>query len=217
LFPVFGRARENALRSSCQSNLNQIGLSVAKYLQLYDETYPLYQAGGASRGWAGTPVTSGLSPTRGIIYPYLKSDQILQCPSEPTAQSWSLEWTDYFYNGVVGFNTSTNGPGARHMSALEAPAVTILLGESISSDSNASSWGGAATNSGGVWSSGGTGVAVASSSWSPATSGMRHLEGANYAFADGHVKFLRPGAVTKDGTGAGNPTFRIQNDTTLPY
>lgn len=28
LFPVFGRARENARRSSCQSNLKQIGLAV---------------------------------------------------------------------------------------------------------------------------------------------------------------------------------------------
>src|SRR6185436_12145569 len=40
LFPVFGRARENARRSSCQSNLKQIGLGVAQYLQDYDERLP---------------------------------------------------------------------------------------------------------------------------------------------------------------------------------
>ena len=28
LFPVFARARENARRSSCQSNLRQIGLGI---------------------------------------------------------------------------------------------------------------------------------------------------------------------------------------------
>lgn len=41
LFPVFARARENARRASCQSNLKQIGLSVVQYTQDYDETFPL--------------------------------------------------------------------------------------------------------------------------------------------------------------------------------
>src|SRR5688572_22209200 len=36
LFPVFARARENARRSSCQSNLKQIGLASAQYTQDYD-------------------------------------------------------------------------------------------------------------------------------------------------------------------------------------
>src|SRR5438093_1335925 len=38
LFPVFGRARENARRSSCQSNLKQLGLAAMQYVQDYDET-----------------------------------------------------------------------------------------------------------------------------------------------------------------------------------
>ena len=37
LFPVFARARENARRSSCQSNLKQIGLGLLQYSQDYDE------------------------------------------------------------------------------------------------------------------------------------------------------------------------------------
>jgi prepilin-type N-terminal cleavage/methylation domain-containing protein len=40
LFPVFGRARENARRSSCQSNLKQIGLGIMQYTQDYDERLP---------------------------------------------------------------------------------------------------------------------------------------------------------------------------------
>jgi prepilin-type N-terminal cleavage/methylation domain-containing protein len=31
LFPVFARARENARRSACQSNLKQIGLAMMQY------------------------------------------------------------------------------------------------------------------------------------------------------------------------------------------
>ena len=40
LFPVFGRARENARRSSCQSNLKQLGLGLMQYTQDYDEKFP---------------------------------------------------------------------------------------------------------------------------------------------------------------------------------
>src|SRR3954470_11098214 len=40
LFPVFGRARENARRSTCQSNLKQIGLGLLQYTQDYDEKMP---------------------------------------------------------------------------------------------------------------------------------------------------------------------------------
>jgi prepilin-type N-terminal cleavage/methylation domain-containing protein len=40
LFPVFGRARENARRSSCQSNLKQIGLGILQYNQDFDERFP---------------------------------------------------------------------------------------------------------------------------------------------------------------------------------
>src|SRR5688500_3211019 len=42
LFPVFARARENARRASCQSNLKQIGLGVMQYVQDYDERYPAW-------------------------------------------------------------------------------------------------------------------------------------------------------------------------------
>jgi prepilin-type N-terminal cleavage/methylation domain-containing protein len=44
LFPVFARARENARRASCQSNLKQIGLGIMQYTQDYDERMPPTQA-----------------------------------------------------------------------------------------------------------------------------------------------------------------------------
>lgn len=40
LFPVFARARESALRTSCLSNLNQLGKAVLTYISDYDETLP---------------------------------------------------------------------------------------------------------------------------------------------------------------------------------
>ncbi len=40
LFPVFARARENARRASCLSNLKQMGIGIMMYTQDYDEMYP---------------------------------------------------------------------------------------------------------------------------------------------------------------------------------
>ncbi len=52
LFPVFARARENARRSSCESNVKQIMLGVLQYAQDYDEKYPTAYIGpGTSGHW----------------------------------------------------------------------------------------------------------------------------------------------------------------------
>lgn len=76
LFPVFARARENARRSSCQSNLKQIGLGVIQYVQDYDEKYP-------QAYWYKNDTNSsgGYVHVSAMIQPYLKSEQIWKCPS----------------------------------------------------------------------------------------------------------------------------------------
>src|SRR3954447_20099354 len=72
LFPVFGRARENARRSSCQSNLKQIGLGITQYTQDYDEIQPFVSTAGnwSVDGWMHT------------LQPYVKSYQVFKCPSD---------------------------------------------------------------------------------------------------------------------------------------
>src|ERR1022692_662942 len=81
LFPVFARARENARRATCQSNLKQIGLGAAQYIQDYDELYPITIIGGA--GYEPTYAAHGYmdpDPTQYNVFrsmqPYTKSTQI---------------------------------------------------------------------------------------------------------------------------------------------
>ena len=69
LFPVFARARENARRASCQSNLKQIGLGMLQYSQDYDEHFMLEYDPSNGAGY------------KQIVQPYLKSTQIWACPS----------------------------------------------------------------------------------------------------------------------------------------
>ena len=75
LFPVFGRARENARKTSCMSNMKQLALGFIQYSQDFDERMPLGSQPFATNyrmgiGWGGQ------------IYPYVKSSQIYKCPSD---------------------------------------------------------------------------------------------------------------------------------------
>jgi len=76
LFPVFARARENARRASCGSNLKQVGLALQQYAQDNDERLPPYvQVLDECSG-------SGRAVWYEMVYPYLKNTQMLKCPSD---------------------------------------------------------------------------------------------------------------------------------------
>ena len=73
LFPVFARARENARKSTCQSNLKQIGVGFAMYTQDYDGRYLNYYTDGDL--WVNK------------LQPYVKNSKVFVCPS--TSGGWA--------------------------------------------------------------------------------------------------------------------------------
>ena len=101
LFPVFARARENARRASCMSNLKQIGLGIMQYTQDYDEHMP---AGFLTN--TGIPYPDGIARTyqswRVAIFPYVKSVQVFNCPSADSILEWKgtykITQAAYSYN-----------------------------------------------------------------------------------------------------------------------
>ncbi len=124
LFPVFSRVRENARRSSCQSNLKQLGLGIAQYTQDYDENMPkgagiVTTAGASDRdraslgaGWAGN------------IMPYVKSTQVYACPSDRTRIQKFHSLVSY------GFNMNmAGGYASGKLSSHQSPALTVMLCE----------------------------------------------------------------------------------------
>ena len=225
LFPVFARTRENARRSSCQSNLKQIGLGAFQYLQDYDEKFPNQHTTGATA--ANPPVGWG-----DTIQPYLKSLQLYQCPSDadegtrtPTVQGY----TDYFINAALGNTGTATSPvynaGGISQSAVENASLTLFFGDGVG-DSTFST---ARFRTNGFSTRGAIGNATEAVQPTYGTAGLitsggnsgtaqRHLEGVNFAFTDGHVKWYRTGtggtlstriynARTPFATSEQSPTF----------
>jgi len=86
LLPALARAREQARRGVCISNLKQIGLGLAMYTQDYSERFPahLNAAGNAWLGSASLGLLTGLiSPTTGIpkTSQYITDGKLFLCPS----------------------------------------------------------------------------------------------------------------------------------------
>lgn len=77
LFPVFAQARERARQASCASNLRQIGSAFLQYRQEYDEVFPTYN-------WGRTTDI----PWWWAVQPFLKSGQVMQCPSAADGNSY---------------------------------------------------------------------------------------------------------------------------------
>jgi prepilin-type N-terminal cleavage/methylation domain-containing protein/prepilin-type processing-associated H-X9-DG protein len=228
LFPVFGRARENARRSSCQSNLKQIGLGVMQYTQDYDEKFPLYRdtfyvaQPGYIFGWADA------------IQPYLKSEQIYQCPSNSdvvpdrtlaTPTPAQAGYVDYAYNTALGSQAGTNpasGAGI-NLSALESSSLTVMFVESFVQNTAAAAPSNAGTARNATRGGGSTTAPIGSVSNLQAD---RHLEGSNVSFADGHVKWTKAvnstsfanfyGVNAPFSVSGGNPTLH-PFDTTLTF
>ncbi len=219
LFPVFARARENARRSSCSSNIKQIGLGFQQYIQDYDERFPLV-AGGAS-GPNNSVAPPNLSQGWAIqLQPYLKSTQIFQCPSEPNSAAnvnatvagyGGQGYSDYWYNSRLG---------GRSQAQIEQVSSTIINGDGQNGSAAYAFNGEAVTNTGIDPVNGAattttpppvatvTGATVAAEN----QFGLRHLDGLNYGFADGHVKWFKSGDnITLNKVSSGRGSYQYSN------
>jgi prepilin-type N-terminal cleavage/methylation domain-containing protein/prepilin-type processing-associated H-X9-DG protein len=188
LFPVFGRVRENARRSSCQSNLKQIGLGIMQYTQDYDERLP-------ARVIGATPLVAEANSWRRATYPYVKSTELYSCPSNPLKEKEASDSSDLYLNhaglpltsprfpisyGIVGSWTPAIGEGTvpsernlgQMLAAIPDTSRTLIVSEIA----------------------GEMGYAEMTID-QPDTVWKGHLGQVNFLFCDGHVKALKPAAT----------------------
>ena len=201
LFPVFARARENARRASCQSNLKQIMLGYMQYTQDYDEKVPSALCQGTNSGWYNK------------MQPYLKSTQIFKCPSDssdkPARASDQIQpngyRVSYIYNWDVG-SYETNEPNIAKFT-YPSQAVAVTDGGSLAeSDYPYTVHENAPTKDlDNSWRI----LLIADLPQPRNATGEpdfmaptpRHLATTNVAFVDGHVKAMRPEKFYYSGSG----------------
>ncbi|BCM93948.1 hypothetical protein IAD21_05843 [Abditibacteriota bacterium] len=192
LFPVFARARENARRSSCQSNLKQIGLGLLQYTQDYDEQMVLIRKDPAACS----------SPWGELIQPYMKSKQVFKCPSNTSGAVVACSdpanrvFADYQANGTYyGPRAANTGFGydrpldmvsvtdgtvrSTSLAQIVEPSRAITVAEYKGTGNNPSI----------------TSVSSGNGNLDP----TNHLTTSNYLFADGHVKSMKPLSTVTGG------------------
>jgi len=178
LFPVFARARENARRASCMSNLKQIALGFMMYTQDYDGRFPYYSSGGEMA----------------FVFPYVKNSQVFRCPSSGLVDQHDNDMSSYYstdYGMPASYDSSSwpravllvpyNGGSTQLMGAIPEPSLTCLLAE----DKYAST----------TYNYGFDRFRANTFPEQHTFNGLpqpeRHLGGSNYAYVDGHVKWLK--------------------------
>lgn len=183
LFPVFGRARENARRSSCMSNLKQVGLGFMQYTQDYDERV-------VPNDDQGTTIRRHYAE---LLMPYIKSEQVFRCPSAAGGPDECNPHgrfpVSYALNQVYEFHPTrgifrANGPVS--LAAIEDTAQTIFVGDVKTQATEIDYCYQVISNP--VFSAG------PPATFGPTNQGLyvgRHFDGANWAFFDGHVKWMR--------------------------
>jgi prepilin-type N-terminal cleavage/methylation domain-containing protein/prepilin-type processing-associated H-X9-DG protein len=200
LFPVFARAREAARKSSCQSNLKQIGLAFGMYRQDYDGFTP-----------TGNHPTNGTCPEvfqrtgwEGFIshavQPYVKNRGIWSCPSDARTgrgiesdngrcgavgtalyNQWqaSIYKVSYAYN-YLGINSGTGNTGNSMPGFATNEAACLRVADQAIMWDSINRW---VDFNGGFW--------LRDITWfvtkSP-NSGARHSDQLNFLYMDGHVK-----------------------------
>jgi len=177
LFPAFAKAREAARRSSCSSNLKQIGLGLMQYSQEYDEQLP-----------AGV---NGVGAWALVIQPYIKSTNLFACPSNTKSSNFMQNTggkipQSYVANGVESSKTYMGGISPMNEIGGTAPSGGVSLASIVAPTQLIMVFENAGLNTYGDQYS------LAGNLDNAQYDFTNHLTTSNYLFGDGHVKSLKP-------------------------
>jgi prepilin-type N-terminal cleavage/methylation domain-containing protein/prepilin-type processing-associated H-X9-DG protein len=201
LFPVFAQARESARKSSCLSNMKQLGTALMMYAQDYDGT--LMQT-----SWEKSPSFNFQVHWSYILQPYVKNVAIFACPSDPNpvTPNSPLDLQAPRFSYINNYNVMPAHDWLPVSEAVfEAPASLIVLTErrdKLNSGFVIGQWKGTDAFVPGQpqtanyrkttpqdcytgIASANDGIELARIRWE------RHTGGANYTFFDGHARWLR--------------------------
>jgi len=209
LLPSLNRAREQAKCVKCASNLRQLGLAFQMYAHDYSgKALPTaYFHDWPTTYWYGQEAgVDGVDQTKGIIWPYLRSDikedGVYECPNQPLGTienlqgAWGTVTSTYGYNGYFlapaatpGWSMQIGGRPWQNLDTMPRSQEVLVFADTMID------WFGRLKNCAlldppmlyegrGRWKR----------NESPTTC-FRHNWQANAAFADGHVSLAPPGKM----------------------
>jgi len=205
LFPVFQKVRENARRTSCLSNMKQLGIGFTQYVQDSNERYPCVTAVAPNPGYVGGWAN--------MIYPFVKSTGVYACPDDSVTKKsvTSGGRVSYCMNYAIWNNDFSVASRGLKLSLFTAPSTTVLLYEGTSrmnprvdppsqdpsiplNYKDTTNWAGDTD-----WN---TNNATVLANWHDQSKEQAN----NYLAADGHVKYLKLSSVSwiAGGTAANN-------------
>lgn len=214
LFPVFARARENARRTSCMSNLKQLGLALMQYTQDYDGKYPKFMDANLKPPVAPIPPGGFFNNTSAsgytwyqITYPYHKSLDVFTCPSGVHRDAGGQNSRVTRGNYGANINVMLSGTPLNE-AAITSPSSLYLIMDSGYVGARYNYF---TTPRDSVTWEYMPGIAIAKND-PHACDGFqsavpflvddcqsgRHFDGINVGFADGHVKWLKGNVVYKE-------------------
>ncbi len=175
LFAAFARVREKGRSASCQSNLRQIALAMQQYVGDNDGTFPAM--------WFVTDKDTPKAKMfewKEVIMPYAKSDAIFRCPSSNVESpndhvGYNYNWLDL--NKIVwspNRDPKKNQIVGQHEANFDALADVVLNYDVMATKFDGSMVDGREIES----------------SCGPMPASDLHSGGANFAYGDGHVKWL---------------------------
>ena len=187
LFPVFAQVREDARRTTCASNMRQLGLAFLAYTQDFDDELPSVVSNPAAdsvEGWiyysdfqpGATDAPADFDVTRGNLYPYVKDRRVYVCPDDTLGAKTGLTYAE---NGcLIQFPSppAATSQAGTLLSSHQNPSSTLLLAEEDSMGTDRVE---GSTDDGFLSLSYNNGVSI------------RHTGGSNFDMLDGHVKWYK--------------------------
>jgi len=212
VFPVLASARAKARTSQCSAQMRQIGQAMQLYSADYDCSLPTITIGVFVDHHASSPVT-----WRTLLQTYITGSSFPACPevnlpARMQEFKGSTPVCGYAYNGRLGSTVKitmpNQKPGDHYVgvsdSVLSFSALTVTVIEARpgilacrAPDSSKEVHG--------IWSDDFTAEIEAQTQGA-----RRHTNGANYLFADGHLKWLTPEKLKTGRTSDGiHPGFGL--------
>lgn len=213
LFPVFSRARENARRTTCLSNLKQIGIGLTQYAQDNDSRFPFNSQSRSvlDSSWNAVSTSGDFGNSTSIFWPmfidpYIKNLQVYKCPSG--IYTGKLVYGNYGVNRLLIVDGSA-APPAVHMASMPSPATTYAVMDAgiyrlNPSDVKRTDTGANCNYLPGTGPDSPSDLPDMSACTIPASlvdyAQGRHFGGVNMTFADGHAKWLRSDVVYREAS-----------------